>query len=134
MSKRDIISAVLYRLGLATSIGGTAVLAYYNFGCPTVPETELNRVVTVVFFGMIMMLVSFALDFLPRKEIAMAKPGKWRITSQFIMGRKVYMICRPLDADKPLHSGNVECYDDMMYTDKASLQAIVNRLNAEEGS
>lgn len=68
MRKRDIISAVLFRLGLATSLGGTAVMAYFNFVCSTIRQEELDQAVTVVFIGLIIMLVSFALDFIPRKD------------------------------------------------------------------
>ena len=58
--------------------------------------------------------------------------GKWKIGSQFIVDRRVYRIYRLKDANATDRPSNREYYDDIMYTDKASLQAIVNGLNAEE--
>ena len=63
----NIISAVLFRLGLLISFIGIAVLAYFNFILSTVGTEEFDRVLTVTFIGLIMMLISIALDFIPTR-------------------------------------------------------------------
>lgn len=65
---KKLISAVLFRLGLIISAIGAAMLAYYNFGCSTILEEKFDRSVTVAFSGLIIMLVSFAIDLIPQRK------------------------------------------------------------------
>lgn len=58
--------------------------------------------------------------------------GKWQIGSQTIYGSRVFRIYRLKDASAANRERNREYYDDILYADKASLQAIVNKLNAED--
>ena len=66
MSKRDIISAVLFWLGLLSDIGGMAVLMYFNSKV-VIWSDECDRVTAVIVIGLLMMAASIALDLLPRK-------------------------------------------------------------------
>lgn len=59
--------------------------------------------------------------------------GKWKIGSQLVEGYRVYRIYRLKDAAAADRPKNREYYDDILYADKASLQAVVNKLNAEGG-
>ena len=59
--------------------------------------------------------------------------GPWRIMSQEINGRKMYIAGRQLDMDVPLHGGNVKYYG--AYSDiRGSVEALVAELNALEGA
>ena len=66
MSKRDIISAVLYILGLLTCLGGIGVLIFYNIEL-AVWSDECGSTVAVLIIGIAMMVVSFVLDRHKRK-------------------------------------------------------------------
>lgn len=59
--------------------------------------------------------------------------GPWRVLSQVIEGRRMYIAGRQIDPEQPLHGGNVE-YDGVYteYRDAVELQ--VAELNEEEGS
>jgi hypothetical protein len=53
----------------------------------------------------------------------------WRIFSQDINGRKMYIAGRQLDPAQPLHGGNVRYYGG--YSDgRGSIEALVAELNA----
>lgn len=64
MKALDKIASVLFRIGSLISLIGVAILAYFNFFCPTIQTKEFDRVLIVVFVGLIMMLVSIAMDFM----------------------------------------------------------------------
>lgn len=55
--------------------------------------------------------------------------GPWRILSQEINGRMMYIAGRQKDLSEPLHSGNVEYHG--MYSDNYDrVEALVAELNA----
>ena len=57
-------------------------------------------------------------------------PGQWRIMSQDINGRRMYIAGRQLDLNEPLHGGNVEYYGG--YSDsRGSVEDLVAELNSE---
>lgn len=62
----------------------------------------------------------------------MKMTGKWKTGSQRINGPRVFRVYRLKDANAADRPSNREYYDDILYADKWSLQAIVNKLNAEE--
>jgi len=58
--------------------------------------------------------------------------GPWRILSQEINGRMMYIAGRQKDLSEPLHSGNVEYHG--MYSDNYDrVEVLVADLNAAEG-
>ena len=59
--------------------------------------------------------------------------GQWRILSQDINGRKMYIAGRQLDPTQPLHGGNVE-YASGYTTDRELIEILVADLNASGGS
>jgi len=55
--------------------------------------------------------------------------GPWRVLSQDINYRKMYIAGRQLDPAQPLHGGNVEYYGG--YSDeRGGVEALVEDLNA----
>ena len=56
-------------------------------------------------------------------------PGQWRVLSQVLEGRRVYIAARQLDLAKPLHGGNVE-YSGEYTTDRGVVEERVSDLNA----
>ena len=58
--------------------------------------------------------------------------SEWKIGEQCFADRIAYRIYRLKDANAPDRPKNREYYDDVLYNDKASLQAIVNGLNASQ--
>lgn len=67
MRKLETISVVLFRIGLIISFIGIAILSFFTFVLDVKAEV-FDLVLSFAFVGLIMMLVSFALDF-----ISMAK-------------------------------------------------------------
>jgi len=58
-------------------------------------------------------------------------PGPWRVFSQDINYRKMYIAGRQIDPTQPLHGGNVEYYG--AYSDnRGEVEALVADLNASE--
>ncbi len=55
----------------------------------------------------------------------------WRVFSQVIDGKKMYIVGRQLDPNKPLHGGNVE-YRGGYTEDRATVENLVAELNSEE--
>ena len=58
--------------------------------------------------------------------------GPWRILSQDINGRKLYIAGRQLDPAQPLHGGNV-VYHGMYSDNHDRVEQTVAELNAAEG-
>ena len=56
-------------------------------------------------------------------------PGQWRVFSQFLGGRMVYIAGRQIDLTQPLHGGNVE-YSDCYLKDRGVVEKQVAELNA----
>lgn len=57
-------------------------------------------------------------------------PDQWRVFSQFIGDRKVYIAGRQRDPTQPLHGGNVEYFGG--YSDnRDAVVALVADLNAQ---
>ncbi len=53
---------------------------------------------------------------------------RWKVSSQYLDGRKMYIAMRILDPAQPQHGGNVETRGT--YTeDKDMVQGLVDRLN-----
>lgn len=63
MKAFDKIASILFRIGSLISLIGVAVLAYFNFFCPTIQTEKFDLVLIAVFVGSIMMLMSIAMDF-----------------------------------------------------------------------
>lgn len=61
----------------------------------------------------------------------MSVKSKWKISSQYLCGRKVYQVYRIKDVNAVDHSGNHE-YAGKLTDDEAAAMAHVERLNAEE--
>ena len=57
----------------------------------------------------------------------------WRVFSQVIGGKKMYIVGRQLDPNKPLHGGNVE-YRGEYIEDLAAAETLVAELNSVEMS
>lgn len=57
-------------------------------------------------------------------------PGQWRIMSQDINGRRMYIAGRQKDLSQPLHGGNVE-YRGGYTEDRAAVEVVVAELNSE---
>ena len=55
----------------------------------------------------------------------------WGCLSQVIDGKKMYIVGRQLDLNKPLHGGNVE-YRGGYTEDRAAVENLVAELNSEE--
>lgn len=55
----------------------------------------------------------------------------WRVFTQVIDGKKMYIVGRQLDPNKPLHGGNVE-YRGEYTEDRAAVENLVAELNSEE--
>lgn len=60
----------------------------------------------------------------------MAAP--WRVFSQVIDSRRMFIVGRPRDPTQPLHGGNVE-YSGGYTTDRDAVEETVSNLNAQEG-
>ncbi len=56
--------------------------------------------------------------------------SKWKVSSQYINGEKVYIALRIRDISQPQHGGNVETKGEYS-TDRTSVQALVDKLNRE---
>lgn len=56
--------------------------------------------------------------------------SKWKVSSQYINGEKVYIALRIRDISQPQHGGNVETKGGYSI-DRGSVQALVDRLNRE---
>lgn len=56
-------------------------------------------------------------------------PGQWRVFSQFLGGRRVYIAGRQIDLTQPLHGGNVE-YSGCYLEDRGVVEKQVAELNA----
>lgn len=64
---------------------------------------------------------------------AVLMAGPWRVLSQVIDGRRMYIAGRQIDPAQPLHGGNVEYVG--VYTEyRDAVEMQVEELNAEEGS
>ena len=61
----------------------------------------------------------------------MSVKSKWKISSQYLCGRKVYQVYRIKDMKKVDHSGNRE-YKGGLMEDEFKAMALANKLNAEE--
>lgn len=59
--------------------------------------------------------------------------SEWRISSQYLGGRKVYQVYRIKDMRIVDHSGNRE-YAGSWYKDKADAQAVADEMNEMEAS
>lgn len=57
--------------------------------------------------------------------------GKWKVMSQQLAGRKMYIVGRQLDESKPLHGGNVE-YCGSYTDDREACEALAASLNKQE--
>lgn len=57
--------------------------------------------------------------------------SKWKVSSQYIGGEKMYIALRICDISQPQHGGNVEMKGTYT-TDRDSVQALVDELNALE--
>ncbi len=58
-------------------------------------------------------------------------PGPWRVFSQIIGDRRMYIAGRQIDPTQPLHGGNVEYCGGYM-EDRAAVEQQVSDLNAQE--
>ena len=57
--------------------------------------------------------------------------GIWKVFSQNIDGKKMYIVGRQIDMTNPLHSGNMEFCGD--YTsDRAACEKVADYLNEKE--
>lgn len=56
--------------------------------------------------------------------------SKWKVSSQYIDGKKMYIAMRILDTSQPQHGGNVET-SGKYSADRDTVQALVDALNAE---
>ena len=56
--------------------------------------------------------------------------SKWKVSSQYIDSKKMYIAMRILDTSQPQHGGNVETSGEYS-TDRDTVQALVDALNAE---
>lgn len=56
--------------------------------------------------------------------------GEWRISSQYLGGKKVFQVYRIKDMRRVDHSGNRE-YAGPMLHDEAEAMALAKKLNAE---
>ena len=62
----------------------------------------------------------------------MAK-SKWKVQSNTIGGKYLYIAYRVIDMSKPVHSGNIEHHGE--YTEnKEEVQKLVDELNAKESN
>jgi len=43
--------------------------------------------------------------------------GNWKVNSNTIDGKKMYMVCRVIDTTQPEHSGNQEYAPEFNYTE-----------------
>ncbi|WP_315443982.1 hypothetical protein [uncultured Selenomonas sp.] len=59
--------------------------------------------------------------------------GEWKISSQYLGGRKVYQVYRIKDMRIVDHSGNRE-YAGGLTNDEAEAMALAEKLNKEEAS
>lgn len=59
--------------------------------------------------------------------------GPWKVTSNLIGGRTLYLVCRIIDLNKVVHSGNREYYGGYVNSEKDA-QTVAGQLNKEEGS
>ncbi len=62
LTAKEIISRVLFWLGLLTDIGAIAALEYLNYGRSTVWITEFDLLGAAVVIGLVMMAASIAID------------------------------------------------------------------------
>lgn len=56
--------------------------------------------------------------------------SEWKVSSQYIGGKKMYIALRILDISQPQHGGNVETKGEYS-TDRGSVQDLVDKLNEE---
>ncbi len=56
--------------------------------------------------------------------------SEWKVSSQYIGGKKMYIALRVLDISQPQHSGNVETKGEYS-TNWNSVQNLVDKLNGE---
>lgn len=56
--------------------------------------------------------------------------SKWKVSSQYIGDKKMYIALRVLDASQLQHGGNVEIKGKYS-TDRDSVQDLVDKLNGE---
>ena len=61
----------------------------------------------------------------------MSVKSKWKISSQYLCGKKVYQVYRIKDVNAVDHSGNRE-YAGKLTNDEAEAMALAERMNAEE--
>lgn len=54
--------------------------------------------------------------------------SKWKVSSQYIGGEKMYIALRVLDLSQPQHGGNVETKGNYS-VDRDSVQDLVDQLN-----
>ena len=54
--------------------------------------------------------------------------SKWKVSSQYINGEKVYIALRIRDISQPQHGGNVEIKGEYS-TDRTSVLALLYKLN-----
>lgn len=58
--------------------------------------------------------------------------SRWKVSSTYLGGEKVYQVYRTIDESQPDHSGNREHYDDVLYLTKEDAQAKADDLNFTE--
>ena len=63
-----------------------------------------------------------------KAERAGKMKSKWKVSSQYIGGEKMYIALRVLDVSQPQHGGNVET-KGKYNTNRDSVQNLVDRLN-----
>ncbi len=54
--------------------------------------------------------------------------SKWKVSSQYIVGKKMYIALRVLDTSQPQHGGNVETKGNYS-VDRDSVQDLVDQMN-----
>lgn len=68
---------------------------------------------------------------MPHKEETMSTMSKWMVSSNYFNGSRHYQVYRLINVFAVDHSGNRE-YRGEVFSDKASAQALADKLNAEE--
>jgi len=58
--------------------------------------------------------------------------GSWRVLSQVLGDRRVYIAGRQIDPEQPLHGGNVE-YSGVYLEDRDEVVKLVEGLNGDGG-
>lgn len=54
--------------------------------------------------------------------------SKWKVSSQYIGGKKMYIALRALDTSQPQHGGNVETKGNYS-VDRDSVQDLIDQMN-----